>query len=295
MSVIITYAIPFFIVTMAIEIFLFRGKGVGAARLRGYEWRDTLASLSMGIGSLIVKLPVVGAIFAINSAVFEYRLFELDRSVWWFWPLLIVCEDFCYYWFHRLHHEIRFLWAGHINHHSSTHYTLSTALRQPWTTILTGIVFWLPLPLLGFDPAAILTAQSISLVYQYGLHTELVGKLGPLEWVMNTPSHHRVHHGRNPLYLDRNHGGIFIVWDRLFGTFEVESSEVDYGLTTNISTYNPLRIAFHELAATARDVVHASSARQAFAFLLGPPGWSNDGSRQTSKQQRAAFLRSEQR
>jgi len=268
-----------------LELFLFRN--IGASTLRGYEWKDTLASLSMGIGSLITKLPVAAALFALNTALYSHRFLELDSSAWWFWPLLIVCEDHCYYWFHRLHHEIRFLWAGHISHHSSTHYNLSTALRQPWTTIITGVIFWAPLPLLGFDPVAILTAQAISLVYQYGLHTELVGKLGPLEWIFNTPSHHRVHHGRNPIYLDRNHGGILILWDRLYGTFEVESVPVDYGLTTNITTYNPLRIAFHEFAASVRDFRQSAGAGDALRYLFGPPGWSPDGSRKTSKQQRA--------
>ncbi len=285
MSAIITYSIPLFVVTLLLEIWLF--KKAFAKGLRGYEWRDTAASLSMGIGSLIVKLPLAAAIYGASVVLYDYRIFELDKSAWWFWLLLIPCEDLCYYWFHRLHHEVRILWSGHISHHSSTHYNLSTALRQPWTTVITGVVFWAPLPLLGFDAASILTAQSISLVYQYGLHTELVGKLGALGWVFNTPSHHRVHHGRNPRYLDRNHGGILIIWDRLFGTFEPESEPVDYGITKNIETYNPLRIAFHDWAQCARDVRGASSWRSAAAFVFGPPGYSEDGSRKTSKEQRA--------
>jgi len=286
-SVIITYAIPIFVVTLIAEMLLFRRKGAGDGSLRGYEWKDTLASLAMGVGSLIVKLPLAGAIFGLSVFLYDYRAFDLDRSAVWFWPALILCEDFCYYWFHRMHHTVRILWAGHINHHSSTHYNLSTALRQPWTTLITGVIFWLPLPLLGFEAQDILTAQAISLLYQYGLHTELVGKLGPIEWIFNTPSHHRVHHGRNAIYLDRNHGGILIIWDRMFGTFEVESIPVDYGLTTNIATYNPFRIAFHEWAASGRDVANAKSARSALAYLFGPPGWSTDGSRKTSDQQRA--------
>lgn len=287
MSAIITYAIPFFIVTLVLESLIFRSKGESATGMRGYELRDTFASLAMGIGSLVVKAPIAGALFALNVFLYDYRVLDLDKGAWWFIPALIVCEDFCYYWFHRLHHEVRILWAGHINHHSSTHYNLSTALRQAWTTVFTGIIFWLPLPLLGFDAVSILMAQAISLVYQYGLHTELVGKMGPIEWVFNTPSHHRVHHGRNAIYLDRNHGGILIIWDRLFGTFEKESIPVDYGLTTNITTFNPFRIAFHEWAASGRDLKTAKSLRSALAYLFGPPGWSPDGSRKTSKQQRA--------
>lgn len=287
MSPLITYAIPFFILTLLFEAFVFSKRGTAGGAMRGYEWRDTLASLAMGIGSLAAKLPFAGAIYAFNVYLYDYRIFELEESVWWFFPALIVCEDFCYYWFHRLHHEVRFLWAGHVNHHSSTHYNLSTALRQAWITVLTGPIFWAPLPLLGFDAESVLFAQSISLLYQYWIHTELIDTMGPFEWIFNTPSHHRVHHGRNPIYLDRNHGGILIIWDRLFGTFEVESEPVDYGLTTNIETYNPFRIAFHELAAIARDVAASKRIGHALAYVFGPPGWSPDGSRKTSKQQRA--------
>jgi sterol desaturase/sphingolipid hydroxylase (fatty acid hydroxylase superfamily) len=279
-SPIILYAIPFFVLSLLLESILVRGH-----RVVGYEWRDTLASLAMGIGSLLAAAPLEATVFATNTVLYEHRLFDLGDA-WWVWPALIVCEDFCYYWFHRLHHELRLLWAGHVNHHSSEHYNLSTALRQPWTTVLTGPVFWVPLPLLGFSPTMILTAQAISLLYQYWIHTELIDRLGPYEWVFNTPSHHRVHHGANPRYLDRNHGGILIVWDRLFGTFQREDEDepVRYGLTTNIHTFNPLRIAFHEWVAMGRDLLVAP--RYALGYLVGPPGWSHDGSRQTSRQLR---------
>ncbi len=146
------------------------------------------------------------------------------------------------------------------------------------------------MPLLGFKPVDILTAQAISLLYQYWIHTELIDRLGPLEWLFNTPSHHRVHHGRNPIYLDRNHGGILILWDRLFGSFEKESEPVDFGLTSNIHTFNPLRIASHELFAAFRDLRSARTVREALGYLFAAPGWSTDQSRQTSKQMRAAQL-----
>lgn len=286
MSSLITYAIPVFIATLLIELWILRGPG---HQLRGYKWRDTLASLSMGIGSLLVKIPVAASIFAFNTWLYQYRFFDLGQA-WWMWALLLLSEDFCYYWFHRAHHEVRILWAGHVNHHSSQHYNLSTALRQPWTTVITGPIFWAPLPLLGFAPVDILTVQAISLLYQYWIHTELVDDLGPIEWIFNTPSHHRVHHGRNPIYLDRNHGGILIIWDRLFGSFEKESEPVDFGLTTNIDSFHPLHIAFHELAASARDVMGARSLRDALGYLFAGPGWSPDGSRQTSRQMRAQAI-----
>ncbi len=287
MSLLILYAIPGFIGLLLLELLLSRKMQRGVES-QGYKVRDTFASLAMGVGSLIAKIPVVGAIYAFNSFLYEHRAFEL-ADVWWLWPVLLVSEDFCYYWFHRTHHVIRFLWAGHINHHSSTHYNLSTALRQPWTTVFTGVIFWAPLPLLGFSPEMILAAQSINLIYQYWIHTELVGSMGPFGWVFNTPAHHRVHHGRNTIYLDRNHGGILIIWDRLFGTFEAESEPVDFGLTTNIESHNPFYIAFHEFVAIGRDLKACRSLSHAWHYLFAAPGWSPDGSRKTSKQMRAAL------
>ena len=198
--------------------------------------------------------------------------------------MLLFAEDLCYYWFHRIHHEVRFLWAAHVNHHSSQHYNLSTALRQPLLTPLTGPIFWAPLALLGFPPWMILTAQAWSLLYQFWLHTEAVDRLGPLEWILNTPSHHRVHHGKNVPYLDKNHGGIFIIWDRLFGTFAPEDERVVYGLTKDITTFNPLRIGFHEVAAIARDVARAPTLGAKLGYVVRPPGWSHDGSTQTATQ-----------
>jgi sterol desaturase/sphingolipid hydroxylase (fatty acid hydroxylase superfamily) len=267
MSVIIAYAVPIFLLLLVLEALVGRRGGV-----RGYEVRDTFASLAMGLGNVGIAAITKGVMFATWVVLYEYRLFDLGHS-WWVWPLLIVAEDFCYYWFHRAHHEVRLLWAAHVNHHSSQRYNLSTALRQSWTTPFTGPLFWLPLPLIGFDPVMILTAQAISLVYQFWIHTEHIDRLGPLEWIFNTPSHHRVHHGSNPEYLDRNHGGILIIWDRLFGTFEKERAPVHYGLTTNIETYNPIRIAFHEWGAMLRDAWKSRSVGTALAVLVRSPAW----------------------
>ena len=155
--------------------------------------------------------------------------------------LLFLADDLAYYWFHRVSHESRVFWASHVVHHSSQHYNLSTALRQTWVP-MTYLPFWLPLLLLGFPPWTVLLAQSWSLIYQFGLHTERIGKLPRwVEGIFNTPSHHRVHHGANEQYLDRNYGGILVIWDRLFGTFEPEGERVQYGLTTNIKTFNPVQ------------------------------------------------------
>lgn len=279
MSNLVLYSIPAFIVLMALEIVWARKN----PERRGYELRDTRASLSMGI--LNVGFSAAAKLVSIPffAWVYSHRVVDIGTQ-WWSWLVLLVAEDFCYYWFHRSHHEVRVLWAAHVNHHSSEHYNLSTALRQALLTPLTGPIFWAPLALLGYPPWMILTAQAWSLLYQFWLHTEAIDRIGPLEWILNTPSHHRVHHGKNVRYLDRNHGGIFIVWDRLFGTFEVEGEPVVYGLTKDIKTFNLLQIGFHEVAAIAYDVRRAPGLRAKLGYLFAPPGWSHDGSTQTARE-----------
>jgi sterol desaturase/sphingolipid hydroxylase (fatty acid hydroxylase superfamily) len=205
--------------------------------------------------------------------------------------LLFFAEDFTYYWWHRASHEVRLLWAAHENHHSSEYFNYSTALRQSYTTPFTVPLFYWWLPLAGFHPLMIFTQISLSLVYQFWIHTELIGRMPrAFEAVFNTPSHHRVHHGANLEYLDRNHAGILIVWDRLFGSFEPERARVRYGLTKNIRSWNPLRIAFHEWAAMLRDAALARGWRARIGFLLEAPGWSPDGSTLTAKQLRGRAL-----
>jgi len=287
-SVLIALAVPAFILLMVFEALLCRAHP--DPRHRGYEARDTAASLAMGIGNVAMSALCKVAAAALAFGIYQYRLFDIGTG-WLAWVVLIPLEDFTYYWFHRLSHEVRLLWAAHVNHHSSRHYNLSTALRQSWTTPLTGPWFWFPLAFIGFHPAMILTAQAISLIYQFWIHTERIGRLGPLEWVMNTPSHHRVHHGRNVEYLDRNYAGIFIVWDRLFGTFEPEGAPVDYGITKNLDTFDPRVIAFHEWIAMFRDAWHAPRLRDALRYLVLPPGWSPDGSSHTARELQRLSLR----
>ncbi len=284
MSVLIAFAVPGFIALMVLESIL-----TASRKVRGYETKDTLASLAMGVGNVIVSLGAKAWAFVIYAGAASFSVAQIDFS-WWTVPVLLLSEDFCYYWFHRVHHEVRIFWAAHVNHHSSTRYNLSTALRQSWTTPLTGPIFWAPLAIIGFEPAAILFAQSISLLYQFWIHTELIDRMGPLESFLNTPSHHRVHHGRNVRYLDRNYGGILIVWDRLFGTFEPEAEAVDYGLTKNINTFHPVKIAFHEWAAMGRDAKNAQTWRDSVSYILQPPGWSPDRSTRTAREMQAELL-----
>jgi len=186
----------------------------------------------------------------------------------------VVGWDFIYYWNHRFMHEARYMWAIHVVHHSSEHYNLSTALRQPVADALGTFVPYGLLCLLGIRPELILQARAINLLYQYWIHTDAVRTIGPFEEVLNTPSHHRVHHGSNRQYLDRNHGSILISWDRLFGTFEREREPVVYGLTKNINTYNPARVVTHEYADMLRDVADSSTWRDRLSFVVRGPGWA---------------------
>ncbi len=267
---ILVWAIPFFLLAMLVEAI-----DVARDQADGYDdRRDTVTSITMGLGYLVLnglfwKAAMVAAMFA----VWEFRVVDLGWGAA-AWAGVLLLDDFSYYWYHRAHHEIRVLWASHVVHHSSQRYNLSTALRQTWTPY-TGLVFWIWLPLVGFHPLMILTSQSINLVYQFWIHTERIDRLHPaFEFVFNTPSHHRVHHGSQQQYLDRNYGGILIVFDRLFGTFEPEVERVRYGLTSNIETYNPLRVAFHEYGAIWRDLRRPDlTAAQRLGVVFRGPGW----------------------
>ena len=268
---IIVTAIPFFIAFIVIEVLsLWLAPDDDEV---GYEVRDTVTSLTMGIGSVGVGLVYKAAQLVVYAALYAVTPLRLDTSLWWVWVVIFFAEDLAYYWYHRAHHEVRILWASHVVHHSSQRYNFSTALRQTWTPF-GGIPFWAPLALLGVPVWAIFLQQSISLLYQFFLHTERVGKLWrPVEYVMNTPSHHRVHHGMNNAYLDRNYGGILVIWDRLFRSFEPEGERVVYGLTKQLRTYNPLVVATHEYASIWADVRAARRWRDRWGFVVRGPGW----------------------
>jgi sterol desaturase/sphingolipid hydroxylase (fatty acid hydroxylase superfamily) len=283
----VTLATPFFILTVILEILLARFGKLGAR----YETKDTAVSLFMGLGSSIAGLATAGLSFAAALWIYQHRLFTIPMTAIWAWVLVFLLEDMTYYWFHRLSHERRFWWAAHVNHHSSQHYNLSTALRQTWTGGVAGTwALWLPLSLLGFPPAMVAIQKGVSLVYQYWIHTEAIHRLPRwFEAVFNTPSHHRVHHARNPRYLDRNYAGVLIVWDKLFGTFQPELDEeaCRYGLVKNLGTFHIVRVAFHEWIGIVQDV--ARSPRHALGYIFGPPGWSHDGSRDTSASLKAQW------
>jgi sterol desaturase/sphingolipid hydroxylase (fatty acid hydroxylase superfamily) len=280
---ILYYAIPVFMVLLSIEAWFSYKENKHL-----YETRDTWSSLGLGIGNVLIGFVTKAAIFGLFSYLYEYRLFDLDAGVWWFWILLFFADDLSYYLFHRTAHNVNWFWASHVVHHSSQHYNLAAALRQTWTGNATGaFLFWSWLPLLGFQPLWILFMQQVSLIYQFWIHTETIHKLPkPLEYVLNTPSHHRVHHGSDLKYLDKNHGGILIIWDRWLGTFQPEEERPTYGLTKNMDSFNPFVVAFRtwkDLFTAAR---HSGSFKNGLNYLIQPPGWSHDGSSRTVKQLR---------
>ena len=277
MAEVLYYAVPFFVLLLVAEYLSFKHARDDHDDLIGYEARDTRTSLTMGLGNVLINGVWKFAVLAIYAALYELTPLRLDPGDWWTWVLLFFADDISYYWFHRISHESRVFWASHVVHHSSQHYNLSTALRQTWVP-MTYLPFYLWLPLLGFAPWMVLLAQSWSLIYQFWIHTERVKKLPrPLEYVLNTPSHHRVHHGSNQVYLDKNYGGILIVWDRLFGTFTGEAERVRYGLTKNLRTFRPFKVAFHEYVALWHDVRTATGWRTRAALMFRGPGWRPDG------------------
>lgn len=286
-------AIPAFVALVLAEMLVARIKD----RSR-YCPRDTLTSLMLGFGSTIASVLAGGMVFALATWVHQVRLFDISYAWYWF-ALAFVLDDLAYYVFHRSAHRVRWFWASHVIHHSSQHYNFSTALRQTWTGFFSlGFIFRLPLFLIGFPPAMVFFCAGLNLVYQFWIHTEMIGRMPRwFEAVMNTPSHHRVHHATNARYLDKNYAGVFIVWDRMFGTFEPERDDdrPRYGIVHNLPDFGILRAAFHEWWGIAKDVWAAPGLKARLGYMFGPPGWSHDGSRDTSETIKARWLARENR
>ena len=273
-------AVPAFIVLILLEIFIVQKRH----KMR-YDPQDTMTSLLLGTGSTIAG-GITGAFtFALALFIYDFRLFEIGY-IWWAWPIIFVLDDFLYYWFHRTAHRVRWFWAAHVIHHSSQHYNLSTALRQTWTGFFAiSFIFRLPLFFIGFPPLMVFFIVGLNLVYQFWIHTEVIGKMPRwFEAVMNTPSHHRVHHATNPRYLDSNYAGAFIIWDKMFGTFEPERDDetIRYGIVKNLGSFNLLWAAFHEWIGIGKDVWSAPWKHK-LGYMVKPPGWSHDGSRDSSE------------
>jgi sterol desaturase/sphingolipid hydroxylase (fatty acid hydroxylase superfamily) len=244
-------------------------------RRQGYDWRSYFASLGDAIGRLfinrVIGFGIAGSLFALISRV---RIATIPMNHWYSWVALLLALEFFYYWMHRADHRVQWLWATHAVHHSSNAYNLSAAYRLGWTSGLSGgAIFFAPLVFIGFPVQAVLGAAALNLLYQFWLHTELVPRLGPLEWILNTPRHHRVHHARNAEYIDKNFGGVLIVFDRLFGTFahDVPDVPLEYGLVHRTTSYNPIRIATHAWVRVWQQLRAATGLRQAARVLFGPP------------------------
>jgi sterol desaturase/sphingolipid hydroxylase (fatty acid hydroxylase superfamily) len=265
-----------FALPVVIAIATLEGLAVALVMRRTYNWRAYFASLADALGRQYIVLSFLSASLAapaINCA-WSHRLFTVPLDTAVAVAVLLIGQDFSYYWLHRCSHRVRWFWATHAVHHSSNEINFAAAYRFGWTGRLTGVgIFYVPMIWLGFAPSAVGIASALGLLYQFWLHAEWIPRLGWLEYVLNTPSHHRVHHAANPEYLDRNYGGIFIVFDRLFGTFAAERDDLPcrYGLVTPLRSNSPVIIAFHEWAALGRDLWRAPSWRERLACLIGPP------------------------
>jgi sterol desaturase/sphingolipid hydroxylase (fatty acid hydroxylase superfamily) len=286
----VIFAVPLFFIALVIEWTIASRKALPL-----YHRQDFLAS--MGVMGLTVVVDVVPKLLGLMLmfVCWQASPFKdiISRAPHW-WALLFFLDDLTYYAFHRANHEVRLMWAGHVSHHNSRYYNYGTALRQGVGERVIKYLFWCPLALIGFDPVMIVTMMSVSLIYQFWLHTETVGRMPSwFEWFFNTPSHHRVHHASNVRYLDRNHAGVLIIWDRIFGTFspEVPEAPVRYGLTRNINSFNPLKVSFGEYADIIRDIRRGSGWRDTLGYLFLAPGWSHDGDDKRSNTLRHAAAR----
>jgi sterol desaturase/sphingolipid hydroxylase (fatty acid hydroxylase superfamily) len=274
-------ALPVFLSLILMELAFDR-----LARLSRYCWRDTLVSILLGLGSMSITLLSSGFVFGISSSMARYALFDIGY-VWWAGPVCFLVVDLAYYASHRTAHAVRWFWASHVVHHSSEHYNLSTAVRQGWTGPLSvDLPLRLALFLIGFPQPVLLVCIGLNLLYQFWIHTEVVGRLPRwVEAILNTPAHHRIHHATNTRYLDRNFAGVFIVWDRMFGTFAVESPDEAprYGLVAPLRSFNPVRAAFHEWQSIGRDMMAAPGFSNKLGYLWHAPGWRHEDTPQTAR------------
>lgn len=266
----IVYSIPIFFLLIGLELLITRMKG-----LPYYRFNDAITNLSCGIGSQVSGIFMRFLTIGVYIYIYDHSPFK--GRIPYHWLTLIVLfigVDFFYYWFHRLAHEVSIIWGSHVVHHQSEEYNLTVALRQAWVQGAFSWVFYLPLAFVGFDPAMFITIASLQTLYQFWIHTKVVNRMPAwFEYVLNTPSHHRVHHGVNPKYIDKNHAGTLIIWDRIFGTFQAEEEEVVYGITTQPRSWNPLWVNFEYWIDLFRDAARVHKPADAVRMLTLAPGW----------------------
>lgn len=253
-----------------------------------YSTKGILANLYLTTLNFSLDILVRGVCLFILGFFYQFKLIEINKAAHpvLYWSVLLIAQDFMFYWLHRIDHYCRLFWAVHVTHHSSEEFNLTVGFRSSVFQPLYRFIYFIPLSLLGFDPLDVMFIYAATQIYGILIHTKTIGKLGFLEWFLSTPSHHRVHHASNIKYLDKNMGMVFIIWDRLFGTFEEEKEDVIYGLTSNIKTYNPITLVFHECQAIWHDLKKPSTLKDKLMYIFGPPGWSHDGSKKTSTQLR---------
>ena len=242
-----------------------------------YKKDDTLCTAGLLTGNIMMVFALKGITLALHFYLFQFKLFNLPELVptWALWALTFIVIDLVFYIYHRISHRVNFLWAIHMSHHSSEEMNFAVSFRQAWFGPVSKLPFFMIMPLIGFDPTIIAVAGVISTLWGIVGHTQIIGKLGPLELIFNTPSHHRVHHGSNSQYIDKNYGNLLIIWDRIFGTFEPEKEPVKYGLVRNVNTFNPTKITFMGWHQIYKNIKNASSLNQALYFLFGPPKTKN--------------------
>ncbi|WP_035726267.1 sterol desaturase family protein [Eisenibacter elegans] len=267
-----TIAIPLYFLLIGLELM-----AAHYQKTKLYRLNDAITNINTGASQQIVAvlMRLIGVnIYAwLYTSPINLQLVGTTFS-WLNFIILFIAWDFCYYWAHRMSHEINLMWSGHVVHHQSEDYNLSVALRQSWFQGIWTAPFYLPLAFVGFRPEDVVYVSGLNLIYQFWIHTEIVGKLGPLEWVFSTPSHHRVHHGRNPEYIDKNHGGVFIIWDRMFGTFQEEKAKPVYGITTPVKSWNPVWVNFAHFKTIGQQLSEARSWQDKLKVLFYKPGWS---------------------
>jgi sterol desaturase/sphingolipid hydroxylase (fatty acid hydroxylase superfamily) len=252
-----------------------------------YTTRGTLTNIFLTVLNLLLDIFIRAICLLVLNYFYQFKFAEIQNQLI-YWVVLLITQDFMFYWLHRVDHYCRLFWAIHVTHHSSEEFNFSVGFRSSVFQPLYRFIYFIPLSLIGFKSLDILFIYAATQIYGILIHTKTINKLGILEKFMSTPSHHRVHHASNIKYLDKNMGMVFIIWDKLFGTFEKEDDEEEliYGLTENIKTNNLFKIIFHEWISIAKDLSKTSSLKSKMMYILGPPGWSHDGSKKTSKQLR---------
>ena len=242
-----------------------------------YKNKATLCTSGLLLGNILMGFTIKGATLGLHIFLYQFRIFDLVNLIplWAMWLMTFILIDLVFYIYHRFSHRVRFLWAIHMSHHSSEEMNFAVSMRQAWLGPISKIPFFIVLPILGLDPTIIAVAGVISTLWGVVGHTQIVGKLGPLEWILNTPSHHRVHHGANTEYIDKNYGNLLIIWDRMFGTFEPEKAKVKYGLVNNVNTFNPIKITFMGWQSMMQDIQKAKNYKEVFSIIFGPPNTRN--------------------